>query len=202
MGWREGIGKEDRTDMDSIVREQQVEVGRVEFRKLDMHVYIASENWPSWAFAIAGYTFNSVTVNVKHHLLSSMIEVKELINSNWLSSTHLGPWLKSIVNESKLILIQGSRSFLNDTLRDVTDHTSLPLIYVCTNTTFRSKDTFLLSHEACGGVTSGAWPVYASNIKLFMAQAQTTVRRRFSGQCTRSRQRICFERNIDGTSGW
>ena len=144
----------------------QVELGSVKSEKVDYHLYVAAEYWPSWAFVLGGMRFLSILVRVSHQTLSSMLEVKQTEVGQWLTNMDIVDWLDQHLHNNTLLLLQGSYDYYISISRRFADKHPTRIIFVCTDRGSTIEGAFIIKHEDCSGITDGLWSVLLQNFDL------------------------------------
>jgi hypothetical protein len=144
----------------------QVVKGTLNQVQLNENALVLSQGWPSWAFAIDGLGFNSITTIASFRSLTSRNEFQSTSLGKTLTSrSNLISWIERN-QESGIIFVQGERKFLETIFLEVNTFPNLKLIFGCSDPTFWTCDGWRESHANAGGVTTGSWTFYQQNLEL------------------------------------
>ena len=151
----------------------QVAKGIFFAEELEYHALILSQGWPSWAFALDGLGFETISTVASFPSLTSRDEFRSTAIGKSLMNMHsLEAWT-SKHEEDGIIFVQGKRSYFEQCMSGVIDWEDRRVIFCCSDSDFFIADGWRESHAEAGGITNGSWTCYSQNVTL--SEVNTTI---------------------------
>lgn len=144
----------------------QVVKGVMTHESIKHNALVLVQGWPSWAFALDGLGFKSITTLGSFWSLSSRDEFKcTSLGNTLIDRSNLTSWLVSN-HSNDVVFVQGNWQFLEDTFKDIKSFNDLKLVFACNDQSFWTCDGWRELHSAAGGVTNNKLTFYKQNVHL------------------------------------